>query len=319
MNNLNQANTNTLGTTTLRNLGGTLAVNVSCFVKGTRITTESGEVAVEQLQIGDAVMTLENGAKRIKWIGKTFYEAEIVNSSPYVRPVIVRAGALGDSLPSRDLNLSPQHALYLDGVLVPVVGLINGQSILRDMSGTAIEYFHVELEDHDVIIAEGAAVETYIDTDTRSTFDNASEYDRLYGAAATGMVECAPRVEEGYLLSAMRKRFAAAAGVSVPTATQGRLIGNVEAIFDGLLVGWAQDADNVDSAVEVEVLVDGESIGRALANRYRGDLFSAGLGSGNCCYTLALPASVTSIDQVTVRRVADGQMIVPHVKAGASA
>jgi hypothetical protein len=308
---------NTFGATP-QTLGTT--ASVACFLRGTTMSTMNGDVAVEDLAIGDSITTAEDGEKAVKWIGRTTYEAGTAEAMGYIRPVVIRAGAMGDSLPTRDLRVSPQHALYIDGVLVPAVGLVNGVSILRDNSAEAIEYFHVELDEHNVILAEGVASETFIDMDSRAMFDNASEFDRLYGDTVAPQMEFAPRVEEGFLLAAMRKRYALLAGIPVPSPDAcGTLQGNVEQIIQGTLVGWAFDIDHPDHSVEVEAVVDGEVVGRAIANRYRPDLYVAGLGHGNCCFTMAMPPSVTSIADVLVRRVADGRVIVPHVSQPANA
>lgn len=304
----NNAATSLTTPTDFRELG---SFGVACFTRGTMIETPAGAVAIETLAAGSLVSTLEQGPQPIKWIGTTEYEAGMGDLVAHALPVIIRAGALEDGIPSRDLRVSPQHALYIDGVLVPAVGLVNGVSILRDESGDAVEYFHIELDRHNIIISEGVASESFLDMDSRAMFDNASEFDRLHGDATVDKTEFAPRVEEGYLLAAMRKRFALRAGVTMPDAGMtGDLHGYVESLRDGVLLGWAFDATAAQTGVEIEAVVDGEVVGRTVANRYRYDLLRAGMGSGNCCFTLAMPASVTSLDQVTVRRATDGVKLV---------
>ena len=121
---------------------------VVCFCRGTLILTERGEVAVEELAVGDRVVTLSGAVKPIVWIG--FGRDLVTRANKLARPVIVRRGALADGVPTRDLYLTHGHALYLDGVLIPVENLVNHRSILWDESARVVEYYHIELEDHDV-------------------------------------------------------------------------------------------------------------------------------------------------------------------------
>ena len=90
-----------------------------------------------------------------------------------VWPVRVRAGAFAEGVPCRDVWLSPDHAVFADGVLIAAKHLVNGVTVVRDLGFALVRYFHVELARHDVMIAEGLAVETYLDTGNRGIFDNA--------------------------------------------------------------------------------------------------------------------------------------------------
>jgi hypothetical protein len=127
-------------------------------------------------------------------------------------PMLVRAGALGPGLPRRELHLSAKHALYLDGLLFPVERIVNGRTILRCECPDEIECFHVELESHDVIFAEGGPPETFVDCDDRQIFHNACEFALLYpGEAPRRWTFCAPRIEAGRELAAMRRRLLARA------------------------------------------------------------------------------------------------------------
>jgi hypothetical protein len=194
--------------------GGTL-VTCACFRRGTRITAEHGERAVESLEIGDRVMTLSGELKRIRWIGKRHYTAETLAERPDMRPVLVRAGALDDFLPRRDLWVSPEHALYVKGALVPAVLLTNGVSILTDESVSSVSYYHLEFESHEVVFAEGAPAESFVDDDSRQMFDNAAEYVLRYpDAPRTSASFCAPRVEDGEPLQTLRMQLAARTGLA---------------------------------------------------------------------------------------------------------
>ena len=150
--------------------GGNFIVDVACFRAGTRIRTPSGDVAIETLQPGDPVITANNDSRPVRWTGRHRVDCQRHPFPEQVWPVRVAAGALGTAIPCADLYLSPDHSLLLDGVLVPVKLLINGTSIAREPTG-AVTWHHLELDSHDVILAEGAAAETYLDTGDRAKFD----------------------------------------------------------------------------------------------------------------------------------------------------
>src|SRR5205823_3741803 len=141
-----------------------------CFCRGTRIVTEAGEVPVEALRLGDRVITWSGERKPITWIGCG--RRVLTTPESEARPLIVRAGALADGMPRRDLYLTRGHSLYLDGILVPVEFLVNGRSILFDAAAREIEFYHIELAEHEVLIAEGAPAESYRDDGNRLLFDN---------------------------------------------------------------------------------------------------------------------------------------------------
>ena len=86
----------------------------------------------------------------------------------------VRAGAFDDAQPSRDLWLSPDHAVHVDGVLIPIKHLLNGTSIAQ-VAVDEVIYYHVELPHHDVLLAEGLPAESYLDTGDRRSFDNSAQ------------------------------------------------------------------------------------------------------------------------------------------------
>jgi collagen type I alpha len=147
------------------------AQGVVCFARGTRLAGPDGEQRVECLAVGDRLLTASGQPRRIVWIGRRRIDCARHPDPNAVWPVRVRAGAFGPGLPRRDLLLSPQHAVFAEGVLIPVRVLANGGTI-RAEARRAVEYFHVELDRHDVLLAEGLPVESYLDTGDRACFEN---------------------------------------------------------------------------------------------------------------------------------------------------
>lgn len=154
-----------------------------CFLRGTRILTSGGEIPVEDLTIGALVETL-NGPLPVKWVGRQRFKKDSPSWHWNVAPIRVARFALSDRYPRRDLYLSPRHSLFFEGFLIPVQWLVNGRSIaLATMDDReVIDYFHIELETHEVVFAEGAPAETLLITNDREGFANFVEYERLYGA-----------------------------------------------------------------------------------------------------------------------------------------
>jgi autotransporter-associated beta strand protein len=192
-------------------VGGVLTATVTCFASGTRISTERGEVAVESLRVGDRLATLiASGLQTIRWIGHRRVDCRRHASPASVLPIRVAAGAFGEGLPARALLLSPDHAVYVDGVLIPVKYLVNDSSIVQ-LRRAQVTYYHVELDRHDVIIAEGLPVESYLDTGNRLSFDNGAGVFALHADFASAKWEaagCAELVVTGPRLAAVRQRLA---------------------------------------------------------------------------------------------------------------
>jgi hypothetical protein len=151
--------------------GGT-SITVACFAEGTHIRTPGGEVAVERLLVGDAVLSTFGGMVPVQWMGQRRIDCRRHPQPRDVMPVRVRANAFAPGVPSRDLLLSPDHAVLCDGHLIPVRYLVNGATIAQDEVDT-VTYWHVELPAHDVIFAENLACESYLDTGNRAAFANA--------------------------------------------------------------------------------------------------------------------------------------------------
>ncbi len=145
-------------------------IEVPCFCRGTLIRTPRGEVPVERLRVGDEVTTLSGQARPLTWVGRG--RSLVTAANPNARPIIVRAGALADGVPVRDLYLTRGHSLLLDGVLIPVEYLVNDRSVLWDAQARVVEFFHLELEHHDILLADGAEAESYREDGNRHLFHN---------------------------------------------------------------------------------------------------------------------------------------------------
>ncbi|WP_137125850.1 Hint domain-containing protein [Roseomonas sp. HF4] len=188
-----------------------------CFATGTLIATARGEVAVEDLRVGDLVLTAHGGAalQPIVWIGHSRANVAKQRNRAAIAPVLIKAGALADGVPHRDLRVSPDHAMFLDGRLVPARHLVNGTTIVQELWCPEVTYWHVELPAHGLLVAEGAVSESYFDDGNRKHFDNygittlfkdfaAERHNGRYAEAA-----CYPLLEDGPLLERIRARIAA--------------------------------------------------------------------------------------------------------------
>ncbi|MRI56173.1 hypothetical protein D8770_19740 [Methylobacterium sp. DB1607] len=184
-----------------------VADTVICFATGTRIRTARGEVAVEDLRVGDQAVTVGGASRPIRWIGSRALDGG-GSALPFARqPVRIRAGAFGDGLPVRDLLLSPGHPVLVGDHLVPVMSLVNGTSLAR-MPATAVTYWHVELDAHDILLAEGLPAESYLDLGSRPWFSGSDaplQDPELIAADAPG--RCRPVAVEGPVVEAERRRL----------------------------------------------------------------------------------------------------------------
>jgi hypothetical protein len=201
--------------------GVTLAQNDStpCYCRGTLITTASGDVAVEALRVGDKVMTIGGRVRVIKWIGRRSYGGRFVMGRTDILPICIKARALAPNVPKRDLWVSPDHAMYFEdygGVLIEAKDLVNGVTVIQAEKVERVEYFHIELDTHDVVLAEGAPSESFMDDDSRGMFHNADEYHTLYreDVAPAAARYCAPRLDDGYEVEEVRRRIASRAATS---------------------------------------------------------------------------------------------------------
>ncbi|GGF66503.1 Hint domain-containing protein [Mameliella alba] len=183
----------------------------ACFLTGTGISTPTGRVAVEDLHIGSEILSHSGEVVRVKWIGVQRVSTRF-GPAERLMPVRVRAGALGGGCPERDLVLTADHALLIDGMLIDAGALVNGAGItwvpLSDL-GEGYTLYHVETEEHAVILAEGAPAETFIDYIGRRAFANHAEYTALYGEDRAIPEMSLPRISSARQVpEALRRRLA---------------------------------------------------------------------------------------------------------------
>jgi uncharacterized repeat protein (TIGR03803 family) len=185
---------------------GTAFEIIMCFLAGTQIATPTGEWPVERLQPGDLVMTLRGEARRVIWIGEGRVPATRGRRNA-ATPVVVRKSALADNVPHHDLRVTKAHSLYIDDVLIPVEFLINHRSILWDDQAQDVRLYHIELDSHDVLLANGAPAESYRDDGNRWSFQNANS-----GWSLPPQEPCAPVRTGGPVVDAVWRRLLERAG-----------------------------------------------------------------------------------------------------------
>ncbi|MEM1352802.1 MAG: Hint domain-containing protein, partial [Pseudomonadota bacterium] len=148
------------------------ANGVICFTQGTRISTPAGAVPVEQLRVGDLVLTKDNGPQPIDWIGRRHMSGARLFAMPRLRPVRIRVGALGVERPDQELLVSPEHRMLLSGsvardlfntpeVLVAAKDLIDHRLVVKDPNVHSVTYIHLLLPDHNILWANGVATESF--------------------------------------------------------------------------------------------------------------------------------------------------------------
>ncbi len=188
-----------------------------CFLAGTRIATPAGESTIETLAAGDLVLTANGGETPIRWLGHTTYSRRRADPMS-VFPIRIRAGALGENLPRRDLHVSPGHALLIGDVLVQAGALANGASVARHPAvPETFTYYHIETDNHDLLLAEGVPAESFLDGAEEIRFDNAAERPPRAGAPEEMRY---PRVKTARQLPAWLRTLlvARAAAIAPPVA-----------------------------------------------------------------------------------------------------
>lgn len=198
-----------LETTAWTPSAGDLSFATACYAAGTRIATPRGEVAVEDLRAGDTVFTASGRVRPVRWLGHRDVDCRRHAQPAQVWPIRVRAHAFGAGQPHRDLWLSPDHAVFTGGVLIPVRHLANATTV-RQVPVDTVGYWHVELDRHDLLLAEGMAAESYLDTGNRGAFANGGGATLLHADFSLGVWDaeaCAALVTGGAALVAARRRL----------------------------------------------------------------------------------------------------------------
>lgn len=151
---------------------GNLTFDVVCFTPGTMILTDKGSIPVELLRIGMSVMTRDNGMQKIRWIGRKHVPSDALDLRPNLRPVLIKRGAFGPDVPSRDMRVSQQHRMLMTGylaelsfgereLLAPAKALTENESVSVDDAQQGVEYLHLMFDAHEVICADGAWTESF--------------------------------------------------------------------------------------------------------------------------------------------------------------
>jgi hypothetical protein len=203
-----------------------------CFLAGTRLATPRGYIAIENLRIGDRVLNHKGVPKTIRWVA--WRELRRGPNGRWIggrAPIKISKFTVGGYAPRADLYLSPGHALFLEGVLIPAANLVNGVTIVADatLNLDVLTYFHVELETHEAILAEGLPVESFLGTNRRN-FDNAGEYRHLYGQLDAPLTPLAPTIylagRRAELASRLRRLMAPVCDKRTPADRARDLIAN---------------------------------------------------------------------------------------------
>ena len=196
---------------------------VVCFAKGTRIVTPAGEIEVENLRAGDMVLAMRNaqaGFEPLRWVG--FMDIAVPRNAVMAArtaPILIRAGAIAPGMPARDLRISPDHAMEIDGHLIPAKYLANGSSIIQEIWCRRVRYFHLELEAHGLLLSEGTWSESYLDDGNRHAFNNAAltglflDFEAGRSKGQYDHLACLPVLRQGLKLDEIHGQIALRAEV----------------------------------------------------------------------------------------------------------
>jgi hypothetical protein len=189
--------------TDFENFANSTDIRLACFAAGTRLATARGMVAVEALSEGDIMLLASrDGSLPVVWIGHRTVECLRHPAPRAVWPVRIAADAFAHGVPKRDVYLSPDHAVFVRGVLIPVKYLVNGTTIAQ-VRVDRVQYWHVELARHAVLLADGLSVESLLRGD-RSAFANGDGVVALQYHWAREGLGCAPLIVSGPHLDAVR-------------------------------------------------------------------------------------------------------------------
>lgn len=237
-----------------------------CYCRGTLIDMQDGRKAVEDIVIGDVVKTANGQYRPVRWVGYRAYDGLFARGNPDLIPVIFRKGSLGNGMPKRDLTVSPLHAMFIDGWLIPAHCLVNDTSIVHGAIGEMLEYFHIELETHDILLAEGAPAESFVDDQSRNMFHNAHTFHELYPNACPGeALYCAPRLEEGVMLEHIRQKLEGLDGVMADVSVC------LEKVTSNVIAGYVTGGSGNSDALVLSISVNGVHVGHVTADQKDAD------------------------------------------------
>jgi len=180
-----------------------------CFCAGTMIKTARGEVAVQDLAVGDRIATQDGQIRSIRWIGSRQDDMEKypVDRLHEFQPICFKAGSLGPNSPRKDLYVSPLHGMFVDGVRICAFLLVNDRSIVRAKDIKVVEYFHIELDEHSILNANGAWSESYFEYNNfHENFDNGATYPQAT-TQTTDRKHCCPMIWDGEQLDRIKARL----------------------------------------------------------------------------------------------------------------
>ncbi len=188
------------------NSDNSINLTVPCFVTDTLIRTVRGEVPIQDLVVGEDVLTISGEAVTIRWIGHHTVRCDHCFDPTAAWPIRICAGAFGEHKPYRDLFVSPGHAVWVpfleDGVLIPASSLVNGSSIAQ-IEDKTVTYWHVELATHDILLANGLPAESYVDVGNRSFFTSTDSHVAPGDAHRTTTDYCRPFFKDGLVVQAV--------------------------------------------------------------------------------------------------------------------
>ena len=206
--------------------------SLACFAAGTHIRTPTGERLVETLQAGDSVSLLSGETAMVQWVGHRRVDLRRHPRPLTAMPILITAHALADQVPSHDLLVSPDHAFFLDGRLIPAKVLTNGKSI-RQIECDEVTYFHIELAQHDILLANNTPAESYLETGQRAAFSNGGDTLVLHPEFAElvrSTASCARLEESGPIVERVRQRILDRAAIALTDEPDLQLIRTTDGI-----------------------------------------------------------------------------------------
>lgn len=279
-----------------------------CYLQGTRILTDHGYVAIEDLREGDMVVCRFGGLRPIRWIGRQHLAGR---RAPGQEAIRFAPGSIAEGMPRAPLLVSPGHSMLVGETLVLAAKLVNGITITREPPRNEWSYFQLDLGDHDLVLAEGAWSESFADCrDFRQMFDNAPDFRARFPdhVAPVQPILCAERPSAGAALHrALRHVAERALSLEEPVAP-GPLEGRIEGVAAPCHIsGWAADAHRHARPIALEVVLDGEVIGTTLACAP----CSEAEGRMGFVFDGALGLTTEELARLLVRRAQDRQAIAP--------